>query len=821
MKKVFAIMALAAISLSGFAGNDDVNPDENPLSHAYELEEVSIVSTLKERGLLRDQPSSGSMITASQIEEQGINSLKGVSNLVPNFYMPDYGSRLTSAIYIRGVGSRIGTPAIGLYVDNVPYYDKTAFDFSFLDVERVDILRGPQATLYGRNTMGGLVRVFTKNPFDYQGTDVDLGFTTKDSRHRASFSHFSCPTDKFAFSLGGFYEGNDGFFRNDFTGKKVDRLSSFGGKFRGIYNPIGRLSLDANLGYEYSDEGAYPYYYVDGDEYEDLKGQISSNLEGKYRRGMLNASLNAEYWIHGNLSFNSVTAYQNINDRMFMDQDFLATDIYSLQQKQRINTLSEELLLKNHNNYKWQWITGASFFHQWLNTKAPVNFREDGVAWLNDVINTNANANMPPVTIPPMTMNFVFSDRIQGNSLLFDNNFDTPTLSFALFHQTTLNDLLRIKGLSLTLGLRLDYEKMWMNYNSVYDFSHKYSLYGLLTPMNMSVNMVPEQEFAVENMMKDKLSDDYFQLLPRFALKYDFNGGNVYASISRGYRSGGYNVQNVSELMRSLMTADMMTNVRDVTVPVLEQQRMVTPEVKEKIYGILNRMADAGEMNVADACQYKPESAWNYEVGTHLNFLNGRINLDGSLFLNDVRHLQLSRMTSSGLGRITINAGRSRTLGTEVAVRARITPSLMVSAGYGYTYATLRNYSDYDRDNNLIDCRGNYVPFMPKHTVNLDAAYTFRFTDSGEKISLKSLTLGTNYIGAGRIYWTELNDASQKYYSLLGGRVSADFGMLEVQAFARNLTSTHYNTFYFLSMNRGYEQHGKPFQLGVDVRIKL
>ena len=68
--------------------------------------------------------------------------------------MPDYGSKITSAVYIRGIGSRINTPAVGLYVDNIPYIDKSAFDFNFYDIERIDILRGPQGTLYGRNHDG-------------------------------------------------------------------------------------------------------------------------------------------------------------------------------------------------------------------------------------------------------------------------------------------------------------------------------------------------------------------------------------------------------------------------------------------------------------------------------------------------------------------------------------------------------------------------------------------------------------------------------------------------------------------------------------------
>jgi len=74
-----------------------------------------------------------------------INSLKSMNGIVPNLFIPDYGSKLTSAIYIRGVGSRINTPSVGLYVDDIPYIDKSAFDFSFSDIENIEVLHGPQS----------------------------------------------------------------------------------------------------------------------------------------------------------------------------------------------------------------------------------------------------------------------------------------------------------------------------------------------------------------------------------------------------------------------------------------------------------------------------------------------------------------------------------------------------------------------------------------------------------------------------------------------------------------------------------------------------
>ena len=93
--------------------------------------------------------------------------------------MPNYGSRLSSSVYVRGIGSRVNSPAIGLYLDGIPVMSKSAFNLHNYQLSRVDVLRGPQGTLYGQNTEGGLVKMYSHNPFDYQGSEVKLSYGSK------------------------------------------------------------------------------------------------------------------------------------------------------------------------------------------------------------------------------------------------------------------------------------------------------------------------------------------------------------------------------------------------------------------------------------------------------------------------------------------------------------------------------------------------------------------------------------------------------------------------------------------------------------------
>ena len=108
-----------------------------------QMDEVVVVSTPKEHASLREQPLSSTSLGAGQIVLKGINNIKDLTAHVPGLFIPQYGSRLTSSIYLRGVGSRMGTPAVGMYVDDIPLATMSSMDQDLSDADRIDILRGP------------------------------------------------------------------------------------------------------------------------------------------------------------------------------------------------------------------------------------------------------------------------------------------------------------------------------------------------------------------------------------------------------------------------------------------------------------------------------------------------------------------------------------------------------------------------------------------------------------------------------------------------------------------------------------------------------
>lgn len=784
------------------------------------LDEVNIISSPKEDGLMRQQPTSVSIINSQTMAERRVTSLKNLSALVPNFFIPEYGSRLTSAVYIRGIGSRINTPAVALYVDNIPYIDKSAYDFNFYDIDRVDVLRGPQATLYGRNSMGGLVKVYTKSPFTGEGTDVKFGFSTRDNRYNASVTHFHRISDDFAFAAGGYYEGARGMFTNSTSGKRVDDMKAGGGRIRAIWLPNSSLKFDLNLSYDNSDEGAYPYFYegvVEGDEeYPDLVGLISNNREHRYRRSLTNVGLNTEY-LAEDWQMNAVTGFQSLGDRMTLDQDFLRPDIYTMEQNQRINTLTQEVTFRSRSRVGekplWQWVSGANFMYQWLHTEAPVTFHSDGLRWLE----RNVNSMMPDASSITMLNAMGFTSMgigFRGDDLRMGNTFDTPTLGLAAFHQSTFNITQR---LSLAVGLRLDYEHTSMDYYAPADVDYSFAMPNASNP-RMAVDLSSLESHLLYD---GQLSADYLRLLPKFSLAYDLPSrrGNIYLTVSEGMRSGGYNLQMFSDLLQGAMRVDMMDGVKggvnDYLARLAETVPTMPAFVPGLVAGIMDEQMPQFQTPTTDQVVYRPEYSWNYEVGTHLNLLDHTLMVDAAAFVVQTRNQQIARFADTGLGRKMVNAGRSRSLGAELSLRWTPDSHLALSANYGYTHST---FTRYDGGRPGEDYSGNYIPFVPLHAAGIDAAYTFLVQRSSW---LDALSVGTDFSATGPIYWTEDNAHRQNLYAQLGVRVMLHTPCATVTLWGKNLTHTHYDTFYFQTANHALSQHGRPLQLGVDVKVNI
>ena len=727
----------------------------------YDLDEVIVVAQPKESVKLRRQPLSSSVFTDNELTSLNVRDISGLSYFVPSMSIPAYGSRLTSSTYMRGIGSRSGNPAVGVYYDNIPLVNKSSFNSHFYGIDRVDVLRGPQGTLYGMNTEGGLMRVYSKNPMNYQGTDLRLSLATG-LQSDVEIAHYHRPSDKFAFSTSAFYSGQKGFFDNTYLNEHADLSNEFGGKARLVWLPADGWNIDFTTDYQYVNQNGFPYGEYDS-ETKHFNEPQTTLLNG-YKRQMVNSGLHVTYTTPS-LLFASTTSHQYLYDQMVMDQDYLPEDYLQLEQRQKMNAITQELSLRSLGGGKWNHASGVFFSKQWLKTDGPVYFGEA----MNNKILTNMGMPAAMAQMLSISDNYV------------PGTFRTPQWNVGVYHESHIKLFDR---LTLTLGLRYDYQKVSIDYatQSMFTLTGKGTM--MMPGQGGQMIQIPV-DFTSKFMsrLENQTDKGYSELLPKFGLTLDLgSGSNLYAVVSKGFRAGGYNIQ---------MFSDIFSN----------EQREIGKGFAAMAKGDMTVEHTAEDYaKVEETITYKPETSWNYELGTHLNLFGGKLHADAAVYYMRVRDLQLSVMAGDyGYGRQMINAGRSSSCGIELSLRGTALDNRFTwAATYGYTHSQLLDYED------------NQVPFIPTHTFSAMTDYR-----------IGKFTFGLNVAGNGPTYWDVDNEYRQKLYATLGAHAMVDFGCIKLNVWGRNLTDTKYNTMLVNSSidgtNRSFAQQGNPLQVGADL----
>ena len=727
----------------------------------YDLDEVIVVAQPKESVKLRRQPLSSSVFTDNELTSLNVRDISGLSYFVPSMSIPAYGSRLTSSTYMRGIGSRSGNPAVGVYYDNIPLVNKSSFNSHFYGIDRVDVLRGPQGTLYGMNTEGGLMRVYSKNPMNYQGTDLRLSLATG-LQSDVEIAHYHRPSDKFAFSTSAFYSGQKGFFDNTYLNEHADLSNEFGGKARLVWLPADGWNIDFTTDYQYVNQNGFPYGEYDS-ETKHFNEPQTTLLNG-YKRQMVNSGLHVTYTTPS-LLFASTTSHQYLYDQMVMDQDYLPEDYLQLEQRQKMNAITQELSLRSLGGGIWNHASGVFFSKQWLKTDGPVYFGEA----MNNKILTNMGMPAAMAQMLSISDNYV------------PGTFRTPQWNVGVYHESHIKLFDR---LTLTLGLRYDYQKVSIDYAT----QSMFTLTGKGTMMmpgqgGQMIQIPVDFTSKFVSRLKNQTDKGYSELLPKFGLTLDLgSGSNLYAVVSKGFRAGGYNIQ---------MFSDIFSN----------EQREIGKGFAAMAKGDMTVEHTAEDYaKVEETITYKPETSWNYELGTHLNLFGGKLHADAAVYYMRVRDLQLSVMAGDyGYGRQMINAGRSSSCGVELSLRGTALDNRFTwAATYGYTHCQLLDYED------------NQVPFIPTHTFSAMTDYR-----------IGKFTFGLNVAGNGPTYWDVDNEYRQKLYATLGAHAMVDFGCIKLNVWGRNLTDTKYNTMLVNSSidgtNRSFAQQGNPLQIGADL----
>ena len=292
---------------------------------AHQLDEVIVSAYIPQRptALTGLQPAAQSWLSRKELKRYRVQQLTDLTSRVPSLFIPDYGSRRSAAIYLRGSGARSVGQTIGLYIDGVPVLNKAGFNLELPAISGIEVLRGPQGTLYGRNAQSGIINYYTRSAFERPGGELRLSMGSH-GLYRASLEQSLRLGQSWGLSYGLIGTTRRGYFDNVTTGRAQDSLRSLTGFLKLEYRPTERLQMALSATGDYVDQGAFPYRQVSPGG---KVAPLSSDAPETYsRRSLALRYLLSYQWER--MQLQSATGYQYLWDHTKMDMDKTATCLF-------------------------------------------------------------------------------------------------------------------------------------------------------------------------------------------------------------------------------------------------------------------------------------------------------------------------------------------------------------------------------------------------------------------------------------------------------------------------------------------------------------
>ena len=711
-----------ALSAAPPATQTTPNPTNNPVVMPDDGRVQDIVVTARKREeRLQDVPIAMSALSGASLIQRGSVDIRAVANLSPGVFYRAADRRVPS-LYIRGIGTRSFTdeadPSIGTFIDGVYMARFSSSLQDLFDVERVEVLKGPQGTLFGRNTIGGALNVITKSPTDEFHGQVNLSHSWNQEfggtgKTISGIIGGPIAGDSVRAQLSGSYSDQDGVMRI----VNLDRFANGGrnltlrGKVIFELSEDSRLTLNGDYYKSNDDPSAYRSNDVNGLRPRILNARPGVNspvdpnpykvTQTPGQRGVTRdgggVSLTGDFGTDA-VDITTITAYRKSNLLGPVDFDGTSLDIWLITTASKQDQFSQEIRFAStaggpltFNDFI-KWTAGAYFFTETVEQNYTYEFGQD----------MSLVSAAPPIGTGGVPITYVAAA-------------DVNVRSYALFGQATFN---LTDALSLDLGGRFTNDKK-----------------RLLAQGVSSAPGVYRSNFI------QPASRSWSAFDPTAILSYKFNPQVLaYASVSRGFKSGAY------------------------------------------------QLAPATALQASQAAL--PERITAYQAGLKSDLLDGRLRLNIAGFYYKYDNIQLQRtvvlpgqITSTSL---LTNGGKSTVKGFEIDGQVVFMRGLR--AEYGYSYLDAK-YDVFDFTP-TISFAGNRLPRSPKHTIN--AALV---ADVPLEFGSLNLRGGIQYVD--KFFWEPSNfDPGVREPSLTTIDLSSDLrmGKFRVGAFVTNLTGERYRT---------------------------
>ncbi len=744
---------------------------------AAEIEEI-VVTAERREGTLQETPIAVTAVTKEDIQMRNLDDFSQVQFVAPGLVFSEIADM--AQITMRGVGVDISTmdaePGVALYADGVYRGGLTSSSSLLFDVERIEVLRGPQGTLFGRNSTGGALNVVSRLPGEEAGFEANLIYGDYD-RTRVELSG-DVPVVPGIFALRGAvaYDNRDGYADNNFTGREEDDAESSHAKLAAVISPNDALDITLRAEYTDSEIGGPPFINTDvlpvpplltstanpggilsipgalcaplscvdtlgltlsppGVGSDDPR-ELFSDGDTQFDRESFGFSATIEYDLSDTMTLKSISSYfeiEQIGDQTNND----GVDITYLTDNfvQENEEWSQELTLSGSSG-NWEWILGAYYYESDIDEK--FEFTLPALQATFEAVFGIFGGGGP---LPPGSLAF-FGTRL-------DNSMSAiPFLDFQVIQDLTSTAVFGQGTYEITDSLRGTVGVRW-------------------TEDEKDVTQTVVNNLGGDFCRDIRLSDEWSETTWKVGLDMDVGENTLlFGAVSTGFKSGGFNGGQCSN-------------------------------------------------------PYEPETLTSYELGTKSRLLDNTLQLNLTAFYYDYEDLQARLFINNAS--IVENAADAETYGLEVEWLWLANERFRIDGSISYLSA---EFDDFMSTNPLIpqagvqDLSGNDLLRAPELKATVSAEYDISLGDAG------TLTLRGEYAFTDEMYHTVFNDdfALQDDFSLTNARLiwspRGELSQFRFIAFVENISDKEFVVIHAPNATTGgtISQFGPPRTWGIQMR---
>jgi iron complex outermembrane receptor protein len=773
--RILSMAVSAVLMAAGVAG--PVRAATPDTGAAPVLEEI-IVTAQKRVQSLQDVPVAVTAVTATAIDQAQVRDLRDLQRLVPSLVVTQADSSAQTVFAIRGLstsGFNAGLEsAVGVVIDGVYRGRQAEAIDDLVDVEQVEVLRGPQSTLFGKNTTAGVINIRTQAPTFDAGGYADLTLGNYNSRVVKGAVNLPINSSTAAVRLTGSYNKRDGFIENVQNGDHVNDRDRYSFRAQLLLLPTSDVTVRiiADTAHLHEACCAAPFYYndpVNAEVIAALGGTVLPNgpydrkvkFDGGLETKLTNSGLSAQ--VDWNLDFatlTSITAYRYYDQYNQTDTDFTDLSLVAYNASSSITkSFSQELRLASKGKSRLDWLAGLYYFNQDMTSGGPTTYGSDLRAFA-DLLSGGYVGFVEEIMELPAGTYFAV-----GQGLVRERYAQTSETTAAFgsldFHATD----------KLTLSAGLRYEAASKNVKSDIVIDDPFAAIDFSTFLGGALEALSGLQFypPVDNFAKRVNESD---TSGKGTVTYAFTDDvNAYASYAHGVKAGGFNLATTAS---------------------------------------------------QSGFWFDPERIDAYELGLKARAWNDRLTANVALFDQKVKDYQAS--VFNGTAFILENAGSIRLKGVELDATALLARGLLASLGVAYLDGKIESFPNGPcptlATTPSCDLSGKDVPDAPDWTISGSLTYEWPLTSRL-----------TGFSRAGAIYRSSryvmlsneprsLQDATTEVDASVGLR--GDDGKWDLTLWGRNLTDARYAQSMFNSVAQYGSLNGfpnDPQTFGLTVRL--